>query len=60
MPNVVVIEPGVQEKSEYKHYEVEGINVYIKKIFKTSENISFTLSSLGIFSKITIHGFHIS
>jgi hypothetical protein len=59
MPDIAITEPVAKDKFMYNYYSVDGIDVYIRKIFSLKETISFSLSSLGFFKEINVHGIKI-
>ncbi|SHH29775.1 hypothetical protein [Clostridium grantii] len=59
MPDIAITEPVAQEKFMYNYYLVDGIHIYIRKIFSLKETISFSLSSLVFLKEITVHGIKI-
>lgn len=55
MLDIVITEPVDQEKYKYNYYNVDGIDIYLRKIFDVRKELSFSLSSLGFFKQITVH-----
>lgn len=56
LPEVTIKAPKEIDLKKFDLYEIEGINVYIRRTIDLKEVVNFSLSSFGFFKSVSVRG----